>query len=172
VAECGRRSVTVEGGSPRHRGPQEASKGCRWIPTQFRYLIQWCYDSDGIKRRLFGASSSSRIGTATFQGRDVYFHSTTTTPFTTMRASFPALYLYPLNADSFVKHINLTNNRRVKIGRQAIGVPAMNNGYFDSAEVSRLHAEVWEEGGKVCIRSLPLFSSCPDRSMCRSSSKT
>jgi len=26
--------------------------------------------------------------------------------------------LYPGNADSFVKRINLTNNRRVKIGRQ------------------------------------------------------
>jgi hypothetical protein len=95
--------------------------------------------------------------------RDVYVHSTTMTPFTTIRVSSPALYLYPLNADSFVKHINLTNKQRVKIGRQTT-VPAENNGSFDSAEVSRQHAEVWEEGGKVCIRSLPLFSSCPDQS--------
>jgi hypothetical protein len=70
---------------------------------------------------------------------------------TTMLAPFPALYLYPLNADSFVKHINLTNNQRVKIGRQtnARTVPAENNGYFDSKVLSRQHAEVWEENGKV-----------------------
>jgi hypothetical protein len=75
-----------------------------------------------------------------------------------MLAAFPALYLYPLNADSFVKHINLTNNQRVKIGRQtnARTVPAENNGYFDSKVLSRQHAEVWEEGGKVCI-----FYFCP-----------
>jgi pSer/pThr/pTyr-binding forkhead associated (FHA) protein len=68
-----------------------------------------------------------------------------------MLAPFPALYLYPLNADSFVKHINLTNNQRVKIGRQtnARTVPAENNGYFDSKVLSRQHAEVWEENGKV-----------------------
>lgn len=68
-----------------------------------------------------------------------------------MLPAFPALYLYPLNADAFVKHINLTNNQRVKIGRQtnARTVPAENNGYFDSKVLSRQHAEVWEEGGKV-----------------------
>jgi hypothetical protein len=51
----------------------------------------------------------------------------------------------------FVKHINLTNNKRVKIGRQtnARTVPAEGNGYFDSKALSRHHAEVWEEGGKV-----------------------
>ena len=67
---------------------------------------------------------------------------------------FPALYLYPLN-DSFVpKHIALTGGQRVKIGRQtnAKTVPAERNGYFDSKVLSRQHAEVWEENGKVCIR--------------------
>lgn len=77
----------------------------------------------------------------------------TQTPFSSsaMLPAFPALYLYPLNADAFVKHINLTNNQRVKIGRQtnARTVPAEGNGYFDSKVLSRQHAEVWEEGGKV-----------------------
>ena len=63
----------------------------------------------------------------------------------------PALYLYPLN-DSFVPtHISLVNNQRVKIGRQtnAKTVPAERNGYFDSKVLSRQHAEVWEDNGKV-----------------------
>ncbi|KAF7981923.1 hypothetical protein HWV62_30687 [Athelia sp. TMB] len=73
-----------------------------------------------------------------------------------MLPSFPALYLYPLNADSFVKHINLTNNRRVKIGRQtnARTVPAENNGYFDLKVLSRQHAEVWEENNKIFIKDV------------------
>jgi hypothetical protein len=73
-----------------------------------------------------------------------------------MLPAFPALYLYPLNADAFVKHINLTNNQRVKIGRQtnARTVPAENNGYFDSKVLSRQHAEVWEEGGKIFIKDV------------------
>ena len=73
-----------------------------------------------------------------------------------MLPAFPALYLYPLNADAFVKHINLTNNPCVKIGRQtnARTVPAENNGYFDSKVLSRQHAEVWEEGGKVSGRGV------------------
>jgi hypothetical protein len=47
-----------------------------------------------------------------------------------MLPALPALYLYPLNADAFVKHINLTNNQRVKISQQtnASTVPAENNG--------------------------------------------
>ena len=64
---------------------------------------------------------------------------------------FPALYLYPLN-DSFIpKHISLISNQRVKIGRQtnAKTVPAERNGFFDSKVLSRQHAEVWEENGKV-----------------------
>lgn len=82
---------------------------------------------------------------------------------TTMIAPFPALYLYPLNADSFVKHINLTNNQRVKIGRQtnARTVPAETNGYFDSKVLSRQHAEVWEENAKVCCVLL-VHPSCMD----------
>lgn len=75
-------------------------------------------------------------------------------PFSTTQSPvpYPALYLYPLN-DSFVpKHISLVNGQRVKIGRQtnAKTVPAERNGYFDSKVLSRQHAEVWEENGKVC----------------------
>ena len=71
----------------------------------------------------------------------------------------PALYLYPLN-DSFVpKHIALLPQQRVKIGRQtnAKTVPAERNGYFDSKVLSRQHAEVWEQDGKV-IANLLLLS--------------
>lgn len=67
--------------------------------------------------------------------------------------SFPALYLYPLN-DTFVpKHIALIGGQRVKIGRQtnAKTVPAERNGYFDSKVLSRQHAEVWEDNGKVSL---------------------
>lgn len=63
----------------------------------------------------------------------------------------PALNLFPLN-DSFIpKHIHL--NQRVKIGRQtnAKTAPGERNGYFDSKVLSRQHAEVWEENGKVCL---------------------
>ncbi|THV04547.1 hypothetical protein K435DRAFT_714483, partial [Dendrothele bispora CBS 962.96] len=69
---------------------------------------------------------------------------------------FPALYLYPLN-DSFVpKHISLVHNQHVKIGRQtnAKTTPGERNGYFDSKVLSRQHAEVWEEGGKIFIRDV------------------
>ncbi|KAJ8497194.1 hypothetical protein ONZ45_g12159 [Pleurotus djamor] len=69
---------------------------------------------------------------------------------------YPALYLYPLN-DSFVpKHISLVGNQRVKIGRQtnAKTVPGERNGYFDSKVLSRQHAEIWEEGGKIYIKDV------------------
>jgi hypothetical protein len=64
--------------------------------------------------------------------------------------AFPALYRCPLSANSFVKHINLTSNQQVKMGRQTNTrtVPAQNNGYFDSKVLSRQHAEVWEENFK------------------------
>lgn len=74
----------------------------------------------------------------------------------THQPSFPALYLYPLN-DSFIpKHISLANGQRVKIGRQtnAKTVPGERNGYFDSKVLSRQHAEVWEDNGKVYIKDV------------------
>lgn len=65
---------------------------------------------------------------------------------------FPALNLFPLNESFVPKHIVLAGGQRVKIGRQtnAKTVPGEKNGYFDSKVLSRQHAEVWEEGGKVC----------------------
>jgi hypothetical protein len=66
---------------------------------------------------------------------------------------FNAPHIYLLNANSFIKHINLPNNQHIKIGRQtnARTDPAKNNGYFNSKVLSRQHAKVWEESGKVCM---------------------
>lgn len=67
---------------------------------------------------------------------------------------YPALHLHPLN-DSFVpKQISLAPAgpaNRVKIGRQtnAKTIPHPSNGYFDSKVLSRMHAEVWSQEGKV-----------------------
>jgi hypothetical protein len=80
-------------------------------------------------------------------------HSQQSQPQHLQQLPYPALYLYPLN-DSFVpKHISLANGVRVKIGRQtnAKTSPGERNGYFDSKVLSRQHAEVWEEGGKVIV---------------------
>lgn len=65
-------------------------------------------------------------------------------------ALFPALYLYPLNDTWTPKHIALTA-AHTKIGRQTSSktAPGERNGFFDSKVLSRQHAEVWEEGGKV-----------------------
>lgn len=65
---------------------------------------------------------------------------------------FPSLHLYPLNESFVPKQIALVSqNGRVKIGRQtnAKTVPGERNGYFDSKVLSRQHAEIWEEAGKV-----------------------
>lgn len=74
--------------------------------------------------------------------------------------AFPALHLHPLN-DTFVpKQIALSSmSGRVKIGRQTNlkTVPNASNGFFDSKVLSRMHAEVWAEGGRVrppCFTSL------------------
>ncbi|KDQ10943.1 hypothetical protein BOTBODRAFT_35721 [Botryobasidium botryosum FD-172 SS1] len=71
--------------------------------------------------------------------------------------ALPALFLLPLN-DSFIpKQISLAPGvGRVKIGRQtnAKTVPGERNGYFDSKVLSRQHAEVWEEGGKIYIKDV------------------
>jgi hypothetical protein len=103
-------------------------------------------------------------------------------PFPAMPAPFsthvqqhplPALYLYPLN-DSFIpKHIHLPQGQRIKIGRQtnAKTAPGERNGFFDSKVLSRQHAEVWEESGKV--RPSSAFSPIlPPSSPSRSSLKT
>lgn len=65
---------------------------------------------------------------------------------------FPALHLIPLNETFVPKQIALIPpGARVKIGRQtnAKTIPNGSNGYFDSKVLSRMHAEVWSEDGKV-----------------------
>ena len=72
----------------------------------------------------------------------------------------PTLYLYPID-DSFIpKRIALLPQQRVKIGRQtnARTAPMERNGYFGSKVLSKWHAEVWEQDGKVIRNLLPLFS--------------
>ncbi|KAF9093443.1 hypothetical protein BGX23_003315 [Mortierella sp. AD031] len=68
----------------------------------------------------------------------------------------PVLVLEPVNATFVLKSLELPDQIKVKIGRQT-GVttaPHPSNGYFDSKVLSRVHAEVWSEGGKVYIRDL------------------
>lgn len=71
-------------------------------------------------------------------------------PIQANNATYPALYLYPLNDTWAPKHITLTNVH-TKIGRQTSSktAPGERNGFFDSKVLSRQHAEVWEDGGKV-----------------------
>jgi pSer/pThr/pTyr-binding forkhead associated (FHA) protein len=70
---------------------------------------------------------------------------------------FPALHLTPMNETFIPKQISLSPpGNRVKIGRQtnARTVPNERNGYFDSKVLSRMHAEVWCEDGKVFIKDV------------------
>lgn len=66
-------------------------------------------------------------------------------------APFPSLHLWPLNETFVMKMIHLPAGQRIKIGRQTNvkTVPGERNGYFDSKVLSRMHAEIWEEEGKV-----------------------
>ncbi|KAF9381061.1 hypothetical protein CPC16_010038 [Podila verticillata] len=71
-------------------------------------------------------------------------------------SSNPILVLEPLNDTFALKSLDLPEHTKVKIGRQT-GVttaPIPSNGYFDSKVLSRVHAEVWSENGKVFIRDL------------------
>lgn len=72
---------------------------------------------------------------------------------------YPALHLHPLNDTFAPKQISLAPpgpNNRIKIGRQtnAKTVPNPTNGYFDSKVLSRMHAEVWSQNGKVYIKDV------------------
>ncbi|KZV80912.1 hypothetical protein EXIGLDRAFT_686667 [Exidia glandulosa HHB12029] len=74
--------------------------------------------------------------------------------FTSSTATYPALSLFPLNETFQPKNIILT--QRAKIGRQsnAKTIPTERNGYFDTKVISRQHAEVWFEDGKVWIKDV------------------
>ncbi|KAJ7630249.1 SMAD/FHA domain-containing protein [Roridomyces roridus] len=80
-------------------------------------------------------------------------------PILSTSPAFPALYLYPLNDSFFIpKQIALTTSgRRVQLGRKSSKTPlhlGKKQVDFDSSVVSRVHAEVWQEGGKIFIRDL------------------
>ncbi|KAF9578048.1 hypothetical protein BGW38_006376, partial [Lunasporangiospora selenospora] len=68
----------------------------------------------------------------------------------------PILVLEPINSSVALKSLELPEQTKVKIGRQTSVATAPNpsNGYFDSKVLSRVHAEVWAENGKVFIRDL------------------
>ena len=70
---------------------------------------------------------------------------------------FPALYLYPLNGSFVAKYIGLQDNQHIEIGRQVDAKTIVNrfNGYFDANVLSKQHAEIWEDNGKVSKFILP-----------------
>ncbi|CAG8599533.1 1892_t:CDS:2 [Paraglomus occultum] len=66
------------------------------------------------------------------------------------------LVLIPTNSTFNQKVINLADKARVRIGRQTNPktVPTQYNGYFDSKVLSRVHAEIWNDGGRLLIKDL------------------
>ncbi|KAN0062776.1 hypothetical protein ACQY0O_004971 [Thecaphora frezii] len=77
----------------------------------------------------------------------------------TQNLVYPALHLHPLNDTFAPKQISLappSAENKIKIGRQtnAKTVPNPSNGYFDSKVLSRMHAEVWCQDGKVYIKDV------------------
>ncbi|WRT64575.1 uncharacterized protein IL334_001507 [Kwoniella shivajii] len=69
---------------------------------------------------------------------------------------FPSLHLWPLQDTFVMKMIHLPEGQRIKIGRQTNTktVPGERNAYFDSKVLSRLHAEIWEQNGKMYIKDV------------------
>ncbi|CAG8436807.1 6893_t:CDS:10 [Ambispora gerdemannii] len=64
--------------------------------------------------------------------------------------------LQPLNNTFTMKKFILADKEKVKIGRQTTTktMPSDTNGYFDSKVLSRSHAEVWNDRGKVYIKDV------------------
>jgi hypothetical protein len=71
-----------------------------------------------------------------------------------LASSSPVLILEPSNATFEKKRLELFEP--VKVGRQTTPKqpPKEDNGVFDSKVLSRQHAEVWTENGKVGARAL------------------
>ncbi|KAK4683670.1 hypothetical protein P7C73_g6563, partial [Tremellales sp. Uapishka_1] len=73
---------------------------------------------------------------------------------------FPSLHLWPVTDHFIMKMIHLPDHQRdvrqIKIGRQTNNktVPGERNAYFDSKVLSRLHAEIWQESGKMFIKDV------------------
>ncbi|KAH8116853.1 SMAD/FHA domain-containing protein [Phellopilus nigrolimitatus] len=87
-----------------------------------------------------------------------------TDPVTTLPDDFPSFFgpsiIFKPLSDSFggPKHISLPEHQRIEIGRENTSNPdtvaSWSNGYFNQKSVSRQHAEVWEENGKIFIRDV------------------
>ncbi|KXN71881.1 SMAD/FHA domain-containing protein [Conidiobolus coronatus NRRL 28638] len=67
----------------------------------------------------------------------------------------PTIVLDPL-FDSFKTSKTIELFEKLKIGRQVSvkTLPEVNNGYFESKVLSRNHAEIWFENGKVWIKDI------------------
>lgn len=94
-----------------------------------------------------GPAQGHMNGAATFNGQNGNSHGPA-------GLVYPALHLHPLNDTFAPKQISLSPPsaaNRVKIGRQTNNktVPHPSNGFFDSKVLSRTHAEVWSQDGKV-----------------------
>lgn len=81
-------------------------------------------------------------------------HSTANGNSNTSQLIYPALHLQPLNDTFAPKQISLSPpgpQNKIRIGRQTNQktLPQPSNGYFDSKVLSRMHAEVWSQDGKV-----------------------
>jgi hypothetical protein len=81
-------------------------------------------------------------------------HSAANGTSNTSQLIYPALHLQPLNDTFAPKQISLTPpgpQNKIKIGRQTNQktLPQPSNGFFDSKVLSRMHAEVWSQDGKV-----------------------
>lgn len=66
------------------------------------------------------------------------------------------MVLQPRHVMFQTKTLELRDNMRIRIGRQTSSktTPGPLNGYFDSKVLSRTHAEIWSEEGKVYIKDV------------------
>lgn len=73
------------------------------------------------------------------------------TPLNAMQ--LPVLELHPVENTFLEKRIALIPGERVRLGREigtrADRIASEENGYFPSKTLSRQHAEIWEDNGKV-----------------------
>lgn len=75
----------------------------------------------------------------------------------TKKSQVTTVILKPRNIPFQTKTLELHDNVHVKVGRQTSSKtqPGPFNGYFDSKVLSRTHAEIWSEHGKVNITLFP-----------------
>ncbi|OZJ03761.1 hypothetical protein BZG36_03072 [Bifiguratus adelaidae] len=68
----------------------------------------------------------------------------------------PTLILTPVDENFIPKTLDLPAGAKVKIGRQTSTktLPSSVNGYFDSKVLSRTHAEIWQDKGRVLIKDV------------------